>query len=80
MVRITKDLLRRSNGRACLAYDELEGSLIETESVINETAELHWRWSGRSAPDHSESISQQSSFNLCYAGASSQSIGSRFNK
>jgi hypothetical protein len=35
MVRITKDLLRRSNGRACLAYDELEVSLIETESVIN---------------------------------------------
>jgi len=35
MVRITKDLLRRSNGRACLEYDELEVSLIETESVIN---------------------------------------------
>ncbi len=29
-----KDLLRRSNGRAFLAYDELEASLIEIESVI----------------------------------------------
>jgi hypothetical protein len=35
MVRSVKDLLRRSNGRACLAYDELEASLIEIESVIN---------------------------------------------
>ena len=35
MVRITKNLLRRSNGRACLEYDELEVSLIETEIVIN---------------------------------------------
>jgi hypothetical protein len=30
-----EDLLRRSNGRACLAYDELEVSLIKIESVIN---------------------------------------------
>jgi hypothetical protein len=35
MVRSVKDLLRRSNGRACLAYDELEVSLIEIESVVN---------------------------------------------
>jgi hypothetical protein len=35
MVRSVKDLLRRSNGRACLEYDELEASLIEIESVIN---------------------------------------------
>ncbi len=35
MVRITKDFLRRSNGRACFEYDEIEVSLIETESVIN---------------------------------------------
>jgi hypothetical protein len=35
MVRSVKDLLRRSNGRSCLKYDELEGSLIEIESVIN---------------------------------------------
>ncbi|XP_045025118.1 uncharacterized protein LOC123469836 [Daphnia magna] len=35
MVRTMKDLLRRSNGRACLEYDELEVSLIETESVVN---------------------------------------------
>jgi len=34
MVRSVKYLLRRSNGRACLAYDELEASLIEIESVI----------------------------------------------
>ncbi|XP_045026478.1 uncharacterized protein LOC123470336 [Daphnia magna] len=35
MVRTMKDLLRRSNGRACLKYDELEVSLIETDSVVN---------------------------------------------
>lgn len=35
MVRSVKDLLRRSNGRACLDYMELEASLIEIESVIN---------------------------------------------
>ncbi|KZS05691.1 Uncharacterized protein APZ42_031050 [Daphnia magna] len=35
MVRTIKDLLRRSNGRACLKYDELEVSLIETDSVVN---------------------------------------------
>ena len=35
MVRSVKDLLRRSNGRACLQYDELEVSLIEIESFIN---------------------------------------------
>ncbi|XP_045027159.1 uncharacterized protein LOC123470673 [Daphnia magna] len=35
MVRTMKDLLRRSNGRACLEYDEQEVSLIETESVVN---------------------------------------------
>ena len=28
-------LLRRTNGRACLFYDELEVNLIEIESVIN---------------------------------------------
>ncbi|KZS16491.1 Uncharacterized protein APZ42_017768 [Daphnia magna] len=31
----TPDLLWRSNGHACLKYDELEVSLIETESVVN---------------------------------------------
>jgi hypothetical protein len=35
MIRSAKDLLRRSNGRACLDYMELEASLIEIESVIN---------------------------------------------
>jgi hypothetical protein len=35
MGRSVKDLLRRSNGRSCLEYDELEVSLIEIESVIN---------------------------------------------
>jgi len=35
MVRSVKDLLRRSNGRACLDYIELETSLVEIESVIN---------------------------------------------
>ncbi|KZR97700.1 Uncharacterized protein APZ42_007278, partial [Daphnia magna] len=35
MVRTMKNFLRRSNGRACLEYDELEVSLIETESVVN---------------------------------------------
>ncbi len=35
MVRSVKDLLRRTNGRACLLYDELEVNLIEIESVIN---------------------------------------------
>ena len=35
MVRSVKDLLRRTNGRACLPYDELEVNLIEIESVIN---------------------------------------------
>jgi len=35
MVRSVKDLLRRSNGRACLDYMELEASLVEIESVIN---------------------------------------------
>ncbi|KAI9551100.1 hypothetical protein GHT06_001934 [Daphnia sinensis] len=35
MVRTMKDLLRRSNGRACLEYDELEVILIETESMVN---------------------------------------------
>lgn len=35
MVRIVKDLLRRSNGNSCLEYDELEICLIEIESVIN---------------------------------------------
>ncbi|XP_032794775.2 uncharacterized protein LOC116931316 [Daphnia magna] len=30
-----KDLLGNSNGRACLEYEELEVSLIETESVVN---------------------------------------------
>ena len=35
MVRSVKDLLRRTNGRACLFYDELEVNLIEIESVIN---------------------------------------------
>jgi hypothetical protein len=35
MVRSVKDLLRRSNGRACLHYMELEASLIEIESLIN---------------------------------------------
>ncbi|KZR95813.1 Uncharacterized protein APZ42_010202, partial [Daphnia magna] len=35
MVRTMKDLFRRSNGRACLEYDELEVSLIETESLVN---------------------------------------------
>ncbi|XP_046635336.1 uncharacterized protein LOC124314206 [Daphnia pulicaria] len=35
MVRSFKDLLRRSNGRACLDYMELEASLAEIESVIN---------------------------------------------
>jgi hypothetical protein len=35
MVRSVKDLLRRSNGRACLDYMELEASLAEIESVIN---------------------------------------------
>ncbi|XP_045033919.1 uncharacterized protein LOC123475376 [Daphnia magna] len=35
MVRTMKDLFRRSNGRACLEYDEIEVSLIETESVVN---------------------------------------------
>lgn len=35
MVRMMKDLLRRSNGWVCLEYDELEASLIETESVLN---------------------------------------------
>jgi hypothetical protein len=34
-VRSGKDLLRRSNRRSCLEYDELEVSLIEIESVIN---------------------------------------------
>ena len=35
MVRSVKDLLRRTNGRARLFYDELEVNLIEIESVIN---------------------------------------------
>ncbi|KZS10693.1 Uncharacterized protein APZ42_024786 [Daphnia magna] len=38
MVRTMKDLLwllRRSNGHACLEYDEQEVSFIETESVVN---------------------------------------------
>ncbi|KZS03160.1 Uncharacterized protein APZ42_034187 [Daphnia magna] len=35
MVRTMKDLLKSSNGRACLEYDELEVSLIETESMVN---------------------------------------------
>ncbi|XP_057365013.1 uncharacterized protein LOC130685709 [Daphnia carinata] len=35
MVRTMKDLLRRSNDRACIEYDELEVSLIDTESVVN---------------------------------------------
>ena len=34
MVRSVKDLLRRSNGPACLDYEELETSLAEIESVI----------------------------------------------
>jgi hypothetical protein len=35
MVRSVKDLLRRTNGRARLFYDEMEVNLIEIESVIN---------------------------------------------
>ncbi|KZS10474.1 Uncharacterized protein APZ42_025060 [Daphnia magna] len=35
MVRTMKHLLRRSNGHACLKYDEIEVSLIETKSVVN---------------------------------------------
>ncbi|XP_045036469.1 uncharacterized protein LOC123477115 [Daphnia magna] len=35
MLRTIKDLLRRSNGRACLENDELEVILIEIESVVN---------------------------------------------
>ncbi|KZS04719.1 Uncharacterized protein APZ42_032277 [Daphnia magna] len=35
MVQTMKDLLRRCNGHACLEYDELEVSLIKTESVVN---------------------------------------------
>ena len=35
MVRSVKDLLKRTYGRACLFYDELEVNLIEIESVIN---------------------------------------------
>ncbi len=34
-MRSVKDLLRRTNGRACLLYDELEVNLIEIESLIN---------------------------------------------
>ncbi|KZR99029.1 Uncharacterized protein APZ42_005284 [Daphnia magna] len=35
MVRTMKDLLRRSNDRACSENDELEVCLIETENVVN---------------------------------------------
>ncbi|XP_032796168.2 uncharacterized protein LOC116932517 [Daphnia magna] len=35
MVWTMKDLLRPSNGRACLEYNKLEVSLIETERVVN---------------------------------------------
>ncbi|KZS08160.1 Uncharacterized protein APZ42_027953 [Daphnia magna] len=34
MVRMMKELLRRSHGRACLENDELEASLNETERVV----------------------------------------------
>lgn len=34
-MRSMKDLLRHSNGRACLTYEELETSLIEIKSFIN---------------------------------------------
>ena len=35
MIHFRTGLLRRTNGRACLLYDELEVNLIEIESVIN---------------------------------------------
>ena len=35
MPRNVKNLVRCSNGRACLDYEELETSLAEIESVVN---------------------------------------------
>ena len=57
MVRRVKDLLRRSNGRACSMYHELEVILIDIESVINARPLSYIdKRSRRSASNYSKSV------------------------